>query len=150
MSWPAHMPSVSVERCDLLLESLNARAARLGLQLAGPHKLIARLLFAKPGQHFSVDDVACLFLLECPSLVFTEEQLTAYLGELARWGIVQRIEVDGDNVFYDINTSPHLHVFNAHTRELNDANLHGILHVDTEASNTSLALVANTHVAAMG
>ena len=111
--------------------------------------VIARLLFAKPGQHFSTQDVACLFLLECPSLVFTEGRLAACLDELAYWGVIQRIEVDGENIFYDINTNPHLHVYNSRTRELRDANLQGILHVDSEASNSSLELVASTSVAAM-
>lgn len=106
-------------------ESLAQRLKRLERCLVAPHQQIARLLFAYPGNHFSGEEVSCLMLLECPSL--EGQRINAQLDDLARWQVIQRIEVDADNVFYDIDTRPHLHLFDAGSRQLSDAPVHGIM-----------------------
>ncbi len=115
-------------------ESLPDRHARLGVRLAGLHKLIARMLFAHPGQHLSAEDVRCLLLVEFPSLALSDHQISTCLADLARWRVIQRIEVDAENVFFDIDTTPHLHVFDPRTRELRDANAQGIVYANHESS----------------
>jgi len=107
---------------------LTTRLKDLGQQLTELHILIARVIFSHPGSHFCEQDVICLLLLEYTS--FEEFPITSQLEDLARWNVVQRIEVDADNVFFDINITPHLHLFDPDTRELCDAPLRGVVHVN--------------------
>ncbi len=108
-------------------ESLRQRLQRLQVQIEGPHLHIARMLFKYPGNHFSAAAVLSLMLLEYP--VFSRSIITPELDDLAHWSVVQRIEIDADNVFYDINTTPHLHLFDPVTRELRDAPASGFVRV---------------------
>ena len=91
------------------------------------HHRILRLLYAHPGYHFSEHDVVCLILLGTPGV--DDRQIVAHLGDIVRWRLAQRIEVDAVNVFYDINTTPHLHVYDAHRRILLDAPKTGYVHI---------------------
>ncbi|MEX2125022.1 MAG: hypothetical protein WD795_14095 [Woeseia sp.] len=82
----------------LLSEALPDCPARRPLQLAEPHKQIARALSARPGHRLTTDDICCLLLLEYPAL--PARQIRACLDDLVSWRIVQRIEADDGNVFF--------------------------------------------------
>ena len=66
-------------------------------------------------------------LLEAPGL--DTRRIIAHLDDIVRWQLVQRIEVDGNNVFYDINTMPHLHLFDARCCMLKDAPSTGLVRI---------------------
>ena len=104
---------------------LRRRIAALGLRLPAPHSRIADIMYQRPGQHLSNEDLICLAQLAFPCI--DAEQVVSLLDELVRWRLVQRIEVDAGNVFYDIDTRPHLHVFCPRSRELHDAPGNGVV-----------------------
>ena len=89
------------------------------------HNQILRLLFAHSGYHFSENDIVCLTKLETPGI--DAHRIVKHLGDIVGWRLVQRIEIDPANVFYDTNTSPHLHVYHARNRTLSDAPSDGIV-----------------------
>ena len=124
--------SDSKERSDLQVRKLPDRRLerRLGgreLSLSGSHLCIARILFERRGEHLSEDDVTCLALLGCPSVKL--ETVRSCLADLTRWRILQRVVVDEDNIFYDTETRPHLHVFDPVRRRLDDAPQRGVVAV---------------------
>lgn len=123
-------PQAALANRHSRFESLAQRLKRVERCLVAPHQQIARLLFSYPGNHFSGEEVSCLMLLECPSLEV--QRITAQLDDLARWQVIQRIEVDTDNVFYDIDTRPHLHLFDPGSRQLSDAPVQGIMRIGQE------------------
>lgn len=106
-------------------ELLTQRLNNHGQHLSELHMLIAKVIFAHPDNHFCEIDILCLLLLEYTS--FEEVSITSQLEDLALWNLVQRIEVDIDNVFFDINTTPHLHIFDPNTRLLRDAPQTGVI-----------------------
>lgn len=120
--------------------ALADRLDELGIQLTAPHKFLAKMLFAHPGHHFSEQDVCCLLRLKFPPLVLPDHRVTACLDDLARWRVIQRIEVDTQNIFYDIITTPHLHLYDSRTRELRDADAEGIIHVSHDSIETTVQL----------
>jgi len=85
-------PSAADYRTDLRI----ARSA----PLAGPHRQIARALIARPGRHFTVEELCCPVLLEYPAL--SRQQILECLDDLARWRVVQRTETDSGNTLYAI------------------------------------------------
>ncbi len=91
------------------------------------HNRILRLLHAHPGHHFSRDDVVCLTLLEWPGV--DSRRIRAHLDDIVSWRLVQCIEVDAANVFYDIDVRPRLHIYDEHRRVLTDAPRSGCLRV---------------------
>ena len=103
------------------------RLRRLGRRLTKLHERIANVLFARPGWHYAHDDVVCTLALCLP--VVGRRRVEQHLDDLVRWLVIQRIVVDTNNVFYDIDTTPHLHVFDARSRELHDAPEAGVLRV---------------------
>ena len=107
-------------------ERLWARLDELGIRIPALHRRIAQQLFSYPGVHFCEQDVVCMLMLEYTSI--EPDRLRQIAMDLARWGIVQRIDVNG-TAFYDINTRPHLHVYRTNTHELVDAPLSGVIHV---------------------
>ena len=111
------------------LNQRRMRAHKSGRSLL--HNRILRLLYAHPGYHFSEHDVVCLTLLETPGV--EASRVLAHLRDIVSWRLAQRIEIDAANVFYDINTTPHLHVFDGRRRALFDAPETGWLKVNCEA-----------------
>ncbi len=103
---------------------LAERLERLGTKLTGSEARLARLLFEYPGQHLSRDDVICLCSLRYPG---TGHCVPALLERLAGAGVVQKIEIDRDNVFFDLDTRPHVHVFDRSTLQLFDAPTQGVI-----------------------
>lgn len=106
-------PSILAERLD-----------RLGIELTGSETRLARLLFEHPGQHLSRDDVICLCSLRYPG---TGHCVPELLERLVDVGVVQKIEIDRDNVFFDLDTRPHAHVFDRSTLQLFDAPTRGVI-----------------------
>ncbi len=104
--------------------ALDRRLAALGLHLPSLHQRIAAVLFEPPGKHFGQTEAVCAVLLQHPMLC--ESRLANALEQLAAWSVLQRIEV-GDCVFYDIDTSPHLHVYCERTQQLFDAPQTGVV-----------------------
>ncbi len=112
--------------CDkALVMHLALAAASMTAALPRPHAWVAGILHAHPERHLSRNDVLCLALLDAPNV--SERQVLHCIDDLVRWRLVNRIEVDAEHVFYDIDTEPHLHVFDASTGELRDAPTVGIL-----------------------
>lgn len=100
---------------DIRVGRLRANRSRR----SGLHDRILELLHGHPSYHFSQHDLICLVGLESPCI--DAATIAAHLEDIVRWRLVQRIEVDTDNVFFDINTTPHLHVYDARFRRLLDA-----------------------------
>ena len=103
---------------------LAERLERLELELTGAETRLARLLFEYPGQHLSEDDVVCLCSLRYPG---TGHCVPELLERLANAGLIQRIEIDRDTAFFDLDTRPHVHVFDRRTRQLFDAPTEGVI-----------------------
>ena len=91
------------------------------------HARVAQLFFRYPGTHFSEEEAVTLSMLEYPSV--DSARFCDAAEDLASWGILQRIKVDGA-VFYDIDTQPHLHLYRSETRELVDAPSAGVVRID--------------------
>ena len=89
------------------------------------HRRLHDVLLNAPGVHMTAED-ACQHLT-LDGIFVHENQVAVCLDGLTECGLLQRIEVDADNVFYDVDTTPHLHVFDANTRELHDAPGHGLI-----------------------
>lgn len=83
------------------------------------HDRILELLFSYPGHHFSEQDILCITALHYPSV--TAQRVSRCLRDIVDWRLVQRIEIDAANVFFDTDTTPHLHVYDPDKRELLDA-----------------------------
>ena len=103
---------------------LAERIGHLGIELTGSEARLARLLFEYPGQHLSRDDVICLCSLRYPG---TGHCVPALLDRLVDAGVIQKIEIDRKNVFFDLDTRPHVHVFNRSTLQLFDAPTQGVI-----------------------
>lgn len=89
------------------------------------HRKITDTLRRRRPHHFSHDELVCLLSIEHPAM--DTVQLESSLAELVEWEQVQRIEVSPERVFYDIDTTPHLHVFDRRTGTLRDAPAEGCL-----------------------
>ena len=89
------------------------------------HRKITDTLKHRRPHHFSHDELLCLLSMEQPAMDRT--LLETSLAELVEWERVQRIEVSPERVFYDIDTTPHLHVFDRKTGTLRDAPAEGCL-----------------------
>ena len=110
--------------CTRMPKGLETRLSSLGVHLPPLHQRMAALLFEHPGKHFEQADAVCAVLLHHPMVC--EARLVQALDQLADWQVLQRIDL-GDKVFYDIDTSPHLHVYCEHTQQLFDAPSTGVL-----------------------
>ena len=108
----------------LVADRLWQRLRDLGIRIPRVHSHVAIALFRYPGEHLSAADALCLAQLTFPNL--DAVRLNGCLDDLADWGVVQRISV-GVDVFYDLETAPHLHLFNTQTRELTDAPTSGVI-----------------------
>ena len=108
-------------------EGLRRRLEKLDRRLSAFHHHIASLLFAHPGKHFAHDEIVCLLTLQNPCIC--RDRIEAHINDLVDWQVVQRIAVDRDRKFYDVNTEPHLHVFNPRSGELHDAPDNGVLRI---------------------
>lgn len=112
--------------CDKsLVQHLALAAASANVALPRPHAWVAGILHAHPERHLPEEDVLSLALLEAPSV--GARRVLECIDDLVRWQIITRIAVDAAHVFYDIETEPHLHVFDASTGELRDAPANGVL-----------------------
>ena len=57
----------------------------------------------------------------------------ACLDDLTTWKVIQRIVIDDENVFYDVDMRPHLHIFDPVTRSLVDAPRAGVVSLEASA-----------------
>ncbi len=105
-------------------EQLWQRLREIDIRIPSFHARVAKVLFRYPGEHLSAADALCLTQLKFPN--HDAEQLRECLDDLSMWGVVQRIAVRTD-VFYDLDVAPHLHLFDARTRQLADAPTSGTL-----------------------
>ena len=129
-SMPRLRPVASTD--DLSSEDrLEARLDEVGRRLPGPHLLVAKTLFERRGEHFCEADVVCLLSLECPSM--RTSLIHTCLDDLTAWDVIQRIVIDSENVFYDIDRRPHLHIFDPATRRLTDAPSTGVVSLEASA-----------------
>ena len=85
-------------------------------------------MFQYPGKHLRREDAVGITALEYPSV--DTRRIESLLDDLVRWRVIQRIDVNDEHVFYDINTTPHLHVYRSQTGELDDAPDVGVLRID--------------------
>ena len=85
---------------------------------ATPQRLnIARLLFSAP-RHVSAEQL----IGELQDSGQRASKATVYntLGLFSKLGLVRQVIADPDRVFYDSNTTPHQHLYNARTGILTD------------------------------
>jgi len=115
-----------------LTNPLRARLTALGVAPGAAHRRIARLLFEYPGHHFSQDEVA-----EIP---VRRSNVNRWLDDLASWRVLQRIEAAPGRVFYDVDTRPHLHIFDETTGELRDAEVEGVIGAGSSESLARLTI----------
>ena len=108
-------------------EDLARRLRHLGRPVPLLTRKVAALLFQHPGHHFEESEIVCA--LTSDNLICHAGAIQRALDELVQWDVIQRIEVDEINVFYDIDTRPHVHVFDAGTRVLSDVPASGVLKV---------------------
>ena len=104
--------------------ALQARLDALGLKLNGALRQVAEMVFEHPEHHHSIDDVRSLLALSGSLLQYRVAELLQALLEM---GVLMQVVVDSNIVFYDVNTSPHLHIFDAHRCVLEDAPATGIV-----------------------
>jgi len=126
---------------------LEARLRRLNATLSGPLKHVARLLFSYPGQHLSIADVCSLLAMQ--GLPVSNREAGTWLDELAARGITQRIEVSAVHVFYDIDTRPHVHIYDHETGKLRDATVQGVITSGSRKLPTCLEITDNNRVRIM-
>ena len=91
------------------------------------HGCVVRLLEDFPKQHLAEEDIVCLMQFRMPCVSGTQVKMA--LDDLAAWKRIQRITVQGGSAHYDLDTRPHLHIYDARTRELRDAPGSGVLRV---------------------
>lgn len=78
---------------------------------------IARILFAK-NAHYSAEDLYIAVNTTEPRV----SKATVYntLGAFVREGLIKEVLVDSSKVFYDSNTTPHQHLYDLDTGEIQD------------------------------
>lgn len=108
-------------------DELERRLRHLGRPIPLLNRKVAAFLYQHPGQHFEESEIVCT--LTSDDLFCQAGPIHRALEELVQWDVIQRIKVDEDNVFYDIDTRPHVHVFDARTRALSDVPASGVLKV---------------------
>ena len=112
--------------------ALSLRLKRLRIRIPAFHTRVARLLFRYPGKHLLREDAVGMTALEYPSI--DRPRIQSLLDDLVRWRVIQRIEAGietgKEHVFYDIDTTPHLHLYRSQTGELDDAPDTGVLRID--------------------
>ena len=118
----------AAEVCTRAERNLSVRLKRLCIRIPVFHMRVARLLFQYPGKHLLKEDAVGITELQYPSV--DTHRIESLLDDLARWRVIQRIEVDDQHVFYDIDTTPHLHVYRSQTGALDDAPDTGVLRID--------------------
>lgn len=104
--------------------ALAARLDELRIDIPAELRCVATQMFRYPGRHLCEDDVVGITTL-CQPLM-EEQRIRMVLDKLVADGVVQRIGVNGMS-FYDLDTTPHLHVFDPSTKELVDAPETGVL-----------------------
>jgi Fur family iron response transcriptional regulator len=100
-------------------EYLSLLLRKQGISPTSQRIAIARVIFARM-THLSADDV----YRHVNEHDKTVSKATVYntLGLLARKGVIREVIADPDRVFYDPNTLPHHHFYNADTGQLTDIN----------------------------
>ena len=93
------------------------------------HWKLTSILFDYQGHHFAESEITCLVMLRHPWI--TEQEIRSSLEDLVRWNIVQRIKVGSGMTFFDTDVRPHLHTYDAKTRQLQDAPSSGVLRLDS-------------------
>lgn len=88
-------------------------------KLPDVHRCIARVLTARSSEHLTARDVREGIL--AVSRMESTSDVDQCLSDLVDWHLLQRIVIDEHNVFYDLNTRPHEHVFDPETRRISDA-----------------------------
>ncbi len=122
---------------DQRFSPLEHRLRRLDTRLTGEQRTVAELLFRHVGEHLSLCDVTCLLNLEDAPV--SEERANAVLAELVDKRVIQRLPVSNGPTFYDVDTRPHLHVYDRQRNTLQDANVHGIVEARSSASVSFLS-----------
>lgn len=132
--------SCAVFECDqAFARRLALEAAAAALVPAGPaasttpatdrhptyHEHLLSRLRASGEQHFNRRDLVSLVVADCPAL--DAARVDILLDEFVRRRQLRRIAVDNDNVFYDLDTTAHLHVFDPVTGVLMDAPDDGVV-----------------------
>ncbi len=116
---------------------LEHRLRRLDVRLTREQRTVAELLFRHVGEHLSLSDVTCMLNLQGAPV--SEERAKAMLSGLVDKQVIQRLPISKGPTFYDVDTRPHLHVYDRERNTLEDANVHGIVEARTTASVSFLA-----------
>ncbi len=112
--------------------ALARRLRNLHLRLTSDEHSVASLLYGLAGKHLSTDDVTCLLGLR--NAPVTERRVDTILRALANKQVVQRLPVRGGPTFYDVDTRPHLHIYDRDSNTLRDADVHGIVEAKSAAA----------------
>lgn len=98
-------------------EAASAFLRERGITPTRPRASIAQVLFACP-QHLSADQVGAALADSGASV----SKATIYntLGLFAQQGLIREVLVDPERVYYDSNTVPHGHLYDAANGRLED------------------------------
>ena len=116
------LPQNVVRKCDAPDTQTTSRWSSL-------HGVLTGLLQEFQKQHLAEEDIVCLMQFRLPCI--PRRQVREALSDLADWNHVQQITVPTGAVHYDLDTRPHLHVFDAATQQLRDAPESGVLQIGT-------------------
>jgi Fur family iron response transcriptional regulator len=108
-----HPNSISVQELSHLAALLRGH----GINPTTQRIEIARVLLSKP-QHLSAEQVSAA--LTTQNICVSKATVYNTMNLFAEKGLVRRMVIDPDRVFYDSNTETHYHFYNRDTGELMD------------------------------
>ena len=104
---------------------LEHRLRRLDVCLNREQRRVAELLFKHAGDHLSLSEVTCLLNLDHAPV--TNDFVCVLLAELAEKQVIQILSISDGPTFYDVDTRPHLHIYDRASNTLKDACVHGVV-----------------------
>lgn len=100
--------------------ALLAAAARMTLSsLPAAHRQVAETMLQYSDLHLSAAEIKGLIAVDNEYIL--PRQVEICLADLVDRNLIQRIAIDNRHVFYDVDTRPHKHVFDAEAGRIFDA-----------------------------
>lgn len=110
--------------CHLAL--VAAASHTIYSKLPTAHRHVAEAMVANSSEHLTAVDLTLLLAVTRTEL--RQNQVELCLDDLVSWKWIQRVTINQNNVFYDVDTRPHEHVFDPVTRRISDASRNATTH----------------------